>query len=219
MEEMSVDPGQEGGYLVGQWEPGGLPGRGSGALASLGVFLVTGECGVSISLTCLQQVFMEGLSWRARQRARPSSALLTASLVQWSSFPQRQRRACREDTWAWTCEKGVVAGGPGTPHLRGGTGPEPRRGPCTSWRDGPGSRTTGTTARGWPGGPHKAGEPREVGKGAGALWVAGAEVGTSGGLYPSLPGERHPVGPAGSRERQARELPARGCWPCPAEGR
>lgn len=82
----------------------------------------------------------------------------------------------------WTCEKGVGAGGPGTPHLQGGTGPEPCRGLCTSWRDSPGSRTTGATARGWPGDPHRVGEPWEVGKGAGALWVAGAEVGTPEGF-------------------------------------
>ena len=34
----------------------------------------------------------------------------------------------------------------------------------------------------WQGAPHRVGEPREVGKGAGALWVAGAEVGTPEGF-------------------------------------
>lgn len=66
--------------------------------------------GVSISLTRLQQVVMEGPSWRAGQRARPGSALPRESLPQWSV---RGSGACVEDTWVWTCEKGVGAGVPG----------------------------------------------------------------------------------------------------------
>lgn len=179
MEEMSADPGQEGGYL---WDSGSREAslaeqRGP---ASLGVFLVTGECGVSISLTCLQQVYggpvVAGTAACSPELSSPDSVPGAEE-----QFPSGQRRACREDTWAWTCEKGVVAGGPGAPHLRGGTGPEPRRGPCLP----------GETAREQDHRDHgqrlarrphtRQGSRGRWGRGAGALWVAGAEVGTSGG--------------------------------------
>ena len=127
--------------------------------------------GVSISLTRLQQVVMEGPSWRAGQHARPGSALPRESLPQWSSFCQRVW-GVRGGHVGVDVREGVGGGGPGTPHLQGGTGPEPCRGLCTSWRDGPGSRTTGAT-----GDPHRVGEPREVGKGAGLFGWQGLRWG------------------------------------------
>lgn len=193
---------------MGQWEPGGLPGRGSGGLASLGVFLVTGECGVSISPDLSSAGFVEGLSAWARQRARPELSSPDSVPGAEEQFPQRQRRACRGGAdMGVDARRGWWAGGPG-PHLRGGTGPEPCRGPCTSWRDGPREqdhRDHGPEAG--PGGPGAGGGAKwRWGRGPWAWWQ-GLRSGPLEGFIHLHLVKGTLQGPAGSRE-QARNL----CW-------
>lgn len=108
-------------------------------------------------------------------RAARSPGLSTPS--QWAVSIRGRDGAFWGGHKAMDVREGGGAGGPGTPHLQGGTEPEPCRGLCTPRRDGPGSRTTGAMARGWPASPRRAGEPREVGRGTGLFGWQGLKWG------------------------------------------